>query len=391
MLIAYANISSSTHSGQVWGFVSEPNGRGTFSIIWSCLAVLILNTWTVLHLNIPPKDFNPYRRYLHKTKWLIICAIVPDGLVVNAYTQCRAARKSVRDMKPLCPWWTLAHGFYTEMGGYKVCDDETGTQYVFRAAELAWLTREKVITIPQVSARDIHDRSNADGLAKGIACAQSIWFLAQIVARADQHLPMATLELATVAFIGCTWSSYFFWWYKPMDLETSTTIHVPRLPCTQLCSLAQNTCFSGEKAEWYRPLPPELMNGRWDYFWWEKPMVLRTLTPVNEAHQLPEDLRDMVKENFTAQVRTADWYRTAVNESHAAEWEGHDHLLVWIIGSAFNGIHCAAWYFHFPTPIEALLWKIAVCSMIGFASAWLPAVVLLRWLPDTSRIKSVPY
>jgi hypothetical protein len=69
-----------------------------------------------------------------------------------------------------------------------------------------------------------------------------------------------------------------------MDLETSTTIHVPRLPCTQLCSLAQNTCFSGEKAEWYRPLPPELMNGRWDYFWWEKPMVLRTLTPVNEAH-----------------------------------------------------------------------------------------------------------
>jgi hypothetical protein len=120
-------------------------------------------------------------------------------------------------------------------------------------------------------------------------------------------------------------------------------------------------------------------------------MVLRTLTPVNEAHQLPEELRDMVKENFTAQVRTADWYRTAVNESYAAEWEGHDHLLVWIIGSAFNGIHCAAWYFHFPTPIEALLWKIAVCSMIGFASAWLPAVVLLRWLPDTSRIKSVPY
>jgi hypothetical protein len=204
MLIAYSNISSSTHSGQVWGFVSEPNGRGTFSIIWSCLAVLILNTWTVQHLNIPPKDFNPYRRYLHKTKWLIICAIVPDGLVVNAYTQCRAARKSVRDMKPLCPWWTLAHGFYTEMGGYKVCDDETGTQYLFRAEELAWLTGEKAITIPQVSTRNIHDRSNADSLAKGIACAQSIWFPAQIVARADQHLPMAPLELATVAFIGCT-------------------------------------------------------------------------------------------------------------------------------------------------------------------------------------------
>jgi hypothetical protein len=58
----------STKEGLVHGFVQDPNGRGTFTILLSCLAVLFLNTWTVLHLNIPPHR-SQYRNLMHKGKW----------------------------------------------------------------------------------------------------------------------------------------------------------------------------------------------------------------------------------------------------------------------------------------------------------------------------------
>jgi hypothetical protein len=34
-------------------FVSGPNVRSTFDIVWSCLSVIILSTWSILHLNVP--------------------------------------------------------------------------------------------------------------------------------------------------------------------------------------------------------------------------------------------------------------------------------------------------------------------------------------------------
>lgn len=34
-------------------FVRSPNARGTLDIVWGCLAVIVLCTWSVLHLNVP--------------------------------------------------------------------------------------------------------------------------------------------------------------------------------------------------------------------------------------------------------------------------------------------------------------------------------------------------
>lgn len=35
------------------GYLSSPDIRGTLDIVWTCVATLLLFTWTVLHLNIP--------------------------------------------------------------------------------------------------------------------------------------------------------------------------------------------------------------------------------------------------------------------------------------------------------------------------------------------------
>lgn len=306
-MLTNANATSST-AHLVSGLVQDPDGRGTLSILWSCSAVLLLNTWTVLHLNIPPHD-GWWRRYLHKLKWWIICLICPDGLAVSSYEQWRNARRSVKSLEKPCPWWTTTHGFYAEMGGYRVKEDiDDGQQYIFRVDELVWLQKNNIISLPEVPQGELSDRSNADWVAKGIAFVQSIWFMFQICARVNQGLPITTLELATVAFISCTGLMYFFWWYKPMDLETHTTIPVPPLTPAQLCRLARATCFNvGQQSHWYRPPPKEGHDYGWDWFWFEKPMRLKRLDVINEGDKVPKELQAVVRTNFSAQARVVDW------------------------------------------------------------------------------------
>ena len=81
----------------------------------------------------------------------------------------------------------------------------------------------------------------------------------------------------------------------------------------------------------------------------------------------------------------------AVHETHSAEWGPADHLCIFLIGTMFNGIHCAAWKFSFPTHAESILWKISVCSMLGVIYLWVPISGLTWWLPNRSRLKSLPY
>ncbi|KAH8655123.1 hypothetical protein BGZ60DRAFT_435517 [Tricladium varicosporioides] len=375
----------------VSGFVHEPNGRGTLGILLSCLAVLLLNTWNVLHLNIPPHS-TPWRNYMHKVKWWIIALICPDGLAVSSCEQWRNARRSVKALGKRYPWWTVTHGFYAEMGGYRVVSAAGNKQmYIFRVKELIWLTENNVLTIPEITIDELHDKSNADWLVKGIALTQSSWFMMQICARVNQDLPITTLELGTVAFIGCTAMMYFFWWHKPMDLETFTPIPDPGLTSAQLCRLAKEICLLHEVSEWYRPPPKEAHNHGWDWFWFEKPMVLRRLEIISRGDIVPEDLRVVVKDNFTAHARVTSWFMPAVNESHSVEWGPWDHLCVFSVGTMFNGIHCAAWKFHFPTKVESILWKIAVCIMLGVIYFWVPIAGMTWWLPNRGRLKQIPY
>lgn len=88
-----------------------------------------------------------------------------------------------KELRPILPWWTIKHGFYAEMGGYRVTDRSTGQKYYFRGLQLAWLHKQKLISIPEISTQDMDDRSEADALAKFLACVHSGWFLISSCAR----------------------------------------------------------------------------------------------------------------------------------------------------------------------------------------------------------------
>ena len=57
----------------------------------------------------------------------------------------------------------------------------------------------------------------------------------------------------------------------------------------------------------------------------------------------------------------------------------------------FNGIHCAAWKFRFPTPVESLLWKLSACIMLGVIYIWVPVAGITWWLPNRGWLKSLLY
>jgi hypothetical protein len=79
---------------------------------------------------------------------------------------------------------------------------------------------------PNDSESSIKDRSKADGLTKIIALLQCIWLLTQTIARRYADFSISELELATIAFIPCTFFTYIIWFDKGFDVEHVTVVEI---------------------------------------------------------------------------------------------------------------------------------------------------------------------
>lgn len=84
---------------------------------------------------------------------------------------------------------------------------------------LKTLIKEDLLSLPDISAGEINDRSKSDALSKGVAFVQLTWFIVQIIARHAQGLAITELELTTAALVGLNSIMYIFWWSKPRDMR----------------------------------------------------------------------------------------------------------------------------------------------------------------------------
>ncbi|KAE8154576.1 hypothetical protein BDV25DRAFT_135746 [Aspergillus avenaceus] len=82
-------------------FVSSPHVRGTLDILWSCSTVLILRTWSVLHLNVPlqstPQNkrqnyIRAARRFFSKVKWMVFNLLAPEWTLAKAWADYRSVQ-----------------------------------------------------------------------------------------------------------------------------------------------------------------------------------------------------------------------------------------------------------------------------------------------------------
>ena len=88
------------------------------------------------------------------------------------------------------------------------------------------LLEEKKIEFPNVTVEEIEDRSKSDGLSKTFALGQTLWFVAQCIARRAQHLDLTPVELLTLSLAVINGVVYFLWWNKPMDVRCPIRVYL---------------------------------------------------------------------------------------------------------------------------------------------------------------------
>lgn len=112
--IAAAQSSSLQDNTIINGWVPDPSsGRGTFSIISSCVLTLSLCVYTALHLNIKARAESIAESLLLKIKWVLIGTLAPEILLFVAWRQWVSARsltKAVNLLKAQGQTFTDATG-----------------------------------------------------------------------------------------------------------------------------------------------------------------------------------------------------------------------------------------------------------------------------------------
>jgi hypothetical protein len=79
-------------------FVTAPETRGTFTVVWSCLATYILCAWTMTHIDIVPCAEGKYRLW-YRFLWALWALTFPELLCIYAGCQYFEARKIHKAMK----------------------------------------------------------------------------------------------------------------------------------------------------------------------------------------------------------------------------------------------------------------------------------------------------
>ena len=111
------------------------------------------------------------------------------------------------------------------MGGFMLFEGDN-PKGVLSPSRFSELLTAKMIEFPNVTVEEIEDRSKADGLSKTIALGQTLWFVAQCIARRSQHIDLTLVELLTLSLSVLNGLMYFLWWNKPLDVRCPVRVYL---------------------------------------------------------------------------------------------------------------------------------------------------------------------
>jgi len=231
----------------------------------------------------------------------------------------------------------MMHSFFAGMGGFTMASNGSKSNW-----ENGWLSPDTILALITDGLLDpddipekavIKDKGKADSLVKAVALIQALYLMAQCIARAIQHLPITTIEIATLAYIPCAMLIAIFWWSKPMDVSEPIPLRI-------------------------QPEPVEL-RGMFD-----------------------DDPSKHIQANPVSVVTYSYQKYPLASVSATAVLSVLDHINLWGLLTVFfcllfGGLHCLAWNFHFPTPIERLLWRIcSIVISVSIPASWLTSTVV---------------
>ncbi|KAL8949030.1 MAG: hypothetical protein Q9222_004826 [Ikaeria aurantiellina] len=269
-------------------FVPEPDGRGTWGLLYSCVFTLVLCVWTAIHPNLPSLRASKSQKYWLKILWVLMAVFAPEIGVLTAFRQYQKATglasqlsrlrstsiddpKRLKDMNPqerehsnrsvlgesartdlesgpLSPAvFSKSYGFYVLMGGLSL-----NVSHLHDRLKYVLLTHNGVLYLARkgiffdVSDEDIHDKSKANTLAKGLVLLQITWTILQCLSRKAVGLPLSILEVHILVHAGCALIMYTLWFNKPLDVDTPTRV-TARVPDETLALMLMQTHKLGHR------------------------------------------------------------------------------------------------------------------------------------------------
>ncbi|ORY06213.1 hypothetical protein BCR34DRAFT_490279 [Clohesyomyces aquaticus] len=359
------------------GFVQGVNIRSTLDIVWGCLFTLLICTWTVQHLNLPPRRNNLSQdeeqgklekcqawlsKRWHKAhprmKWMALTIVLPELLLGKAYQEYIMANRSRDKMRQFAQddgvEWTKMHGFYANMGGFALAvrgtREGSEKEYVYLNANTMWLARGSrndgsnknllLCQLPHFTEADIEDKSKGDFFIKATAFIQVLWLVIQVIVRGARGLVISPLEFAVIAYSASFFITYLLWWSKPQDVRNPRILRLDEI-----------------EAEGRNDPPKKIDAG------------VQT-DPLNE---IGVEVRDDALNKIEGE--RSDIFKPPPNDArydnapsqflpNAAGLTRMDDGIAFG-GVVFGALHCAAWNSPFPTPIERLLWRVASVVSAG--------------------------
>ena len=324
LLLARAIVVECRNDTIIHGWVAEPDGRGTWSVVWSCLATIFICIWSALHLDVPERHgfwFSSCR----KVRYMLVAVLAPEFFLVTAFENYFTARVLLKDLVQYgSSEWTLTHTQFVCVEGFYIHGPQQQKEERCTPQVLQSLAKSGRLTAPSISEEELRSRGKTDEIVKLIAVLQITWFALQILFRAIQHLNITPLETMTIAYIFCSLFTYGLCWSVPQGIEYPISVEV---------RIAQS-----------------------------------------------------VKERIGAQSSSNSPLISWIGRNRYEAIEGWTFAILLIFGPVFGAVHCLAWNLPFPTPGERLAWRI--CSVTTASLPIVLALLFIYITKDEEQFKS---
>lgn len=338
-------VFNASSNGRVSHWVSQPTYRGTWDILWTCLATVFICTYTLLCLNLPaPHDTLPIlirRRIL----WMFLAVVAPEIVLTYASGQWSRARQSVElFQKAGFDQWNMRLAFFADMGGFVLLTPHSES-FPLNAKQLHWLIVHQHVEYPEVKTDEIWDKSKQDRLSKVIASIQIGYFILQCIGRAAQHLVITTLELNALAIVVCSLMTNFIWLHKPSDVRKPFCLHcktnINEIVGSRTWNQTPLDFVDGNGPGWAMNVQPF--------------MKMPVIPPQRPIQRIPND-------------------RFPMNPY------GFQEYFVCFGTLLFTGIHVAGWKYSFPSSVENILWRVSSLILFGVTAAFWILETAASWV-----------
>jgi hypothetical protein len=85
-------------SGRVHGWISEPSGRGTASLLYTCLITIFLCVWSAMHIPIPARNYSRTGYFFYKVELAVLAIIAPEYVFLNAIDEYFFVREALDEL-----------------------------------------------------------------------------------------------------------------------------------------------------------------------------------------------------------------------------------------------------------------------------------------------------